>query len=93
MALALADYRPAVPEDGRTGAINAAIDALVQDEHAGLPGPELDTPEGPADYCLRPDGTCERIAGRDTHRECAGAELTLTRTTVEDAESAGCRLE
>jgi hypothetical protein len=31
--------------------------------------------------------------GRDTHWECAGAELTLTRMTFEDAEAAGCRLE
>jgi hypothetical protein len=93
MALALADYRSAVPEDGRTGAINAAIDTLVQDEYAGLPGLELYAPEDSADYCLRPDGTCVRIVGRDTHWECAGAELTLTRMTFEDAEAAGCRLD
>jgi hypothetical protein len=93
MGLALADYRRAVPEDTQTEGVNAAIDALIQADYAGVPGLELYAPEGSADFCFTPEGTCAWLVGRDTHWECAGAGLTLTRLTNEEAQAAGCTFE
>lgn len=94
LALALAAYRRDVPEDTQTAGVNAAIDALIGAEYAGVPGLELYAPPQSADWCFEPDGeTCLWLVGRDSHWECDGAGKVMVRLENASAEAMGCSFE
>jgi hypothetical protein len=91
MALALAAYRSGVTEPEVTAEYNAAIVALIEANHAGVPGLQLYPPDDMTDVCLGPDAKpmWEGGGGIDgnTPWECEIRGGTVSRVPWEEVPS------
>ena len=91
MALALAAYRSGVTELDATGDYNMAIVALIDANHAGMPGLELYPPDGMIDVCLKSNGKPMWEGGggidQSTPWECEIRGGTVSRVSFEEVPS------
>jgi hypothetical protein len=88
MALALAAYRSGVTEPEATAEHNAAINALIEANQAGVAGLQLYPPDGMTDVCTGPDGEpmWEGGGGIDSNTpwECEIRGGTVSRVPFEE---------